>query len=62
MERDRTTLEYVRFVVEKEGFDNAFSSYSHFEEVKDEEFHRLREAYLAAGEELADYLGVERLG
>ena len=59
MERDCTTLEYVRFCCESESFPYAFTSYSNFEEVKDEEFHRLRLAYLEAGQALAAYLGVE---
>ena len=49
----------VRDTVECEGFDYAFRHYSHFEEIKDEEFHRLREAYLKAAEELIDYCGIE---
>lgn len=58
-ERDRTTLEYVRFCCENECFPFAFTDYSDFKEVKDEEFHRLRLAYLEAGKALAGYLGVE---
>lgn len=43
--------------IESDGFDYAFVSYSNFEEVKDEKFHQLREAYLAARKELAKYIG-----
>ena len=45
--------------VEQEGFDYAFTHYSHFTEVKDEEFHRLRLAFLAARKALLEYIGVE---
>lgn len=58
-QRDCSTLQYVRDCVENEAFDYAFVDYSHFEEVKDEEFHRLRQAYLEARKALAAYLGVE---
>jgi hypothetical protein len=52
-------LEYVQTVVECEGFDYAFNSYSSFSEIKDVEFHRLREAFLAARQELADFVGLD---
>lgn len=50
---------YVFNTIESEGFDYAFVHYSDFEEVKDEEFHRLREAFLNARQTLKDYLGCE---
>ena len=50
---------YVDETVENEGFDYAFRHYSDFENVKDEEFHRLRKAYLAAREALVEYVGLE---
>lgn len=49
-------LQYVRNCIEGEGFDYAFVGYSSFREVEDEEFHRLRLAYIAAHEELQDYI------
>lgn len=58
-DRERNTLLYVRQTVENEGFYYAFRDYDDFQEVQDEEFHRLREAFLAAAKELADYLRVE---
>lgn len=51
--------EYLRDVVECEGFDYAFAHYTAFENVKDEEFHRLRKAYLDARKALIDYTGVD---
>jgi len=48
--------EYVQSVVENEGFDYAFRSYTSFEnEVNDKVFHILREAYVSAAKALADY-------
>ncbi len=45
--------------IEQEGFDYAFVHYSGYEDIKDDPFHRLREAYLAARKALSDYVGVE---
>jgi hypothetical protein len=50
---------YVLDTIENEGFDYAFTGYSNFEEITDEEFHKLRKAFLAARKALADYLGVD---
>lgn len=50
---------YVLDCIEHEGFDYAFTSYSHFDEIKDEVFHRLRNAYLDAREALSEYVGAE---
>jgi hypothetical protein len=45
--------------VENEGFHYAFHDYSHFDEVEDPEFHKLRVAYLEASKALADYVGCD---
>ncbi len=45
--------------VENEGFDYAFVHYSSFEEIKDVEFHKLREKFKQARKELAEYIGFE---
>jgi hypothetical protein len=52
-------LDYVRETIESEGFDYAFVGYSDFKEVKDDEFHRLNQSYLASREALAKYLNVD---
>jgi hypothetical protein len=52
-------LKYVRQVVDQEGFDYAFRHKTDFSEVKDEEFHRLRQAYVDAANELAEYTGCD---
>ncbi len=45
--------------IENEGFDYCFINYSNFEDIKDKEFHRLRQAYLDDHKALADYIGLE---
>ena len=52
-------LDYVRETIESEGFDYTFIDYSHFEEIEDEEFHKLRKAYIEAVEKLKEYLHIE---
>jgi hypothetical protein len=52
-------LRDVAAAVDNEGFDYAFRHYSDFSEVKDEEFHRLRVAYVEAASQLAEYVDVE---
>lgn len=48
---------YVTERVDNEGFDYCFVHYSDFKEIEDEEFHKLREAYLEAQYKLAEYVG-----
>ena len=54
-----TDIDYVRSKIDNEGFDYTFEGYSEFKDIKDDEFHQLRESYLAARKALADYLGVD---
>ena len=56
------TLQDVRDRVEIEGFEYAFRSYSDFPEVEDPEFHRLREAFVKAADELETYLNTRTRG
>lgn len=49
----------VQDTVENEGFDYTFVHYSNFEEIKDEEFHRLRVAYMKAQRALAELCEIE---
>lgn len=51
-------LDYVRDTIENEGFEYAFIHYSDFKHIKDEEFHKLREAFEKARNELAEFLNV----
>lgn len=45
--------------IENEGFDYFFRFCSDCREIKDEEFHRLRIAYVKAAELLEDYIKPE---
>jgi len=45
--------------IDNEGFDYTFVHYTDFNEIKDDEFHKLREAYLDAREALREYLGID---
>ena len=40
----------VQFRMEDEGFEYCFQSYSHWDEIKDEEFHRLRTGFFTTYE------------
>lgn len=55
-ENPKDEMRYVLLVIKDEGFDYTFVSRSEFEEIENEEFHRLRKAYLAARNELRRYL------
>lgn len=50
------TLEDVRDKIDYEGGFDYFIGGSNFDDVKDEEFHRLRLAFMKAYEELDEYL------
>ena len=52
----KRTLDKVAYHMDQEGFDYCFRNYSFFEEVKDAEFHKLREAYIAAADALENYV------
>jgi hypothetical protein len=57
--KEKFDMKYVKSVVENEGFDYAMRDYSEFEEVDDEEFHRLRMQYIEAAKELENYIDPE---
>ena len=50
-------LNFVWECIETEGFDYSFVHYSTFFTVQDEEFQKLRKAYLDARKALKDYIG-----
>lgn len=45
--------------VEDEGLEYCFRAYSSFEDVKDPEFHRLRQAFIDAADALEAYISDE---
>ena len=55
-ERDK---EEIIEVIDEEGFDYTFLEYSDFEEIEDEEFHKLRKNYIRAANKLRDFFNLE---
>lgn len=47
----------IMSVINSEGFDYAFVSYSNFDDIENEEFHTVRKEYLKAREKLAKIIG-----
>jgi hypothetical protein len=47
---------HVYYRMKNEGFYYCFKHYSRFEEIKDEEFHRLKMNYLQSANELEEYI------
>lgn len=41
-EADLEKWEYLRYRMDEEGFEYCFKHYSSFDEIKDDEFHKLR--------------------
>jgi hypothetical protein len=55
-ENDLENWESVQYRMKNEGIDYCFESYSHWDEIKDEEFHRLRLVFLQSMKELRNYI------
>ena len=53
---DLELWESVQYRMDEEGFDYCFESYSHWDEIKDKEFHRLRLDFLRSMKELREYI------
>lgn len=49
----------VQDVIDMDGFDYAFESYSNWEEIDDAHFHKLRLTYLDAMQDLANYIALQ---
>ena len=48
---------YILSTISDEGFGYAFIDYGDYKHIDDEEFHRLRKAFLNASNDLANYVG-----
>lgn len=48
--------EYLQYRIDNEGFHYCFRDYNDFEEIVDEEFHKLRKEYLKISEKLENYI------
>jgi hypothetical protein len=46
----------VQYRMGEEGIDYCFEHYSHWDEIKDEEFHRLRLGFLQYMKEIREYI------
>lgn len=51
--------EYVKSTIDSEGLCYAFEDYSDFDEIKDEEFHKLRLELLQSIKKIKDYIEYE---
>jgi hypothetical protein len=49
----------IRDCIDNEGFDYCFIHYSNFENIKDDEFHKLIKEYKKAHAALAKYLKID---
>ena len=58
-EDDLELWESVQYRMDEEGFDYCFENYSHWDEIKDEEFHRLRLEFLKSMKELREYINIK---
>jgi len=47
---------FLHSKMEQEGFHYCFKHYSNFEEIEDEEFHKLRNQYLEIADQLKKYV------
>ena len=55
-DKELTEFELVAHKIDYEGFDYCFRNYSDWEEIKDDEFQKLRQAYVDAANELEWYI------
>lgn len=56
IEEQLDLFESVKYRISDEGFDYCFSSYSNWQEIKDENFHNLRKQYLDTKKKLEEYI------
>jgi len=55
-EEELENWEMVRYRMDNEGVDYCFEKYSSFEEIKDEEFHKLRLEFLESMKKIREYV------
>lgn len=56
LEEERENYESVRYRMDNEGIEYCFKHYSQFEEIEDEEFHKLRLEFLESTLKLRSYV------
>ena len=55
-EEELEDWQMVRYRMDNEGIDYCFDHYSSFEEIKDEEFHKLRLEFLESMRKIREYV------
>lgn len=55
-EEEIENFERCQYRMKEEGFHYCFIGYSDWKEIKDEEFHRLRNNYINSAKELEKYI------
>ena len=55
-EKELEDWKAVQYRMDNEGIDYCFEHYSSFEEIKDEEFHKLRLEFLESMKKIRDYV------
>ena len=55
-EEEFENWQMVQYRMDNEGLEYCFKHYSSFEEIKDEEFHKLREELLGSIEKIRNYV------
>jgi arginine repressor len=56
LEEDLDNFKAVKYRMNNEGIDYCFESYSSFEEIEDEEFHKLRQEFLDSMKKIREYV------
>ena len=56
LEEERENYESVRYRMDDEGMDYCFEHYSSFDEIEDEEFHKLRNEFLESVKKIRSYV------
>jgi len=53
---EKENWRYIQYRMDEEGFNYCFDGYGNWEEIKDDEFHKLRLNYLESAKLLRDYI------
>jgi SMC interacting uncharacterized protein involved in chromosome segregation len=56
LEDDLDNFRSVQYRMDNEGIDYCFKNYSSFEEIQDEEFHKLRKEFLESMNNIRSYV------
>lgn len=59
IEKELEDFQFVQHKIGDEGFHYCFANYSSFDNIKDENFHKARLAYLEAAKKLENYVNAK---